>query len=41
LLDQYAEQLNLDKQVVHLGFEDPKDLQGRKEREAARQKEKS
>ena len=26
LMDQYAEQLNFEKQVIQLGYEDPEDL---------------
>ena len=26
LIDQYAEQLNIEKQVIKLGYEDPEDL---------------
>ncbi len=40
LFDQYADQLNLEKQVIQFGYETPADLQARKELEQAREEEK-
>ena len=35
-MEKYGEQLNLDKQVVHLGYEDPVELLQRRQEEERR-----
>ena len=32
LMDQYAEQLDMEKQVIQLGYEDPEDLRRQREK---------